>query len=108
MRTSFTARHYKAPEKLKQFAEKEVQRLTKYHENIVECEIVLDYIKQTQVAEIKIGLNGQRLAAKEQSDDVYKSITVATDKMERQLRKIKSKLTNKKGVEKAVDISFTE
>lgn len=96
MRTVFTARHYKAPEDLKKFAENEVQRLTKYYEDIHECEIILDYEKQTQVAEIKLAVNGQKLNAIEKSENIRKSITLATDKLERQLKKYKGKWSRKK------------
>ncbi|RMD94831.1 MAG: ribosome-associated translation inhibitor RaiA [Calditrichaeota bacterium] len=101
MRTTFTARHYKAPAKLKEFAEKEVQRLNKYYDGIIDCDIILDYEKQTQVAEIILSVYGQRLTAIEKSEDIRKSITLAVDKLERQLKKYKTKW-NKKGNEKPV------
>ena len=99
MRTTFTARHYKAPERLKSFAEQEVQRLKKYYSDIIECSIVLDYEKQTQVAEINLKVHGHTLSATEKSDNVRKSITLATDKLERQLKRYKGRW-NKKGSEK--------
>lgn len=100
MRTSFTARHFKAPATLKAFAEKEVQRLKKYHDGIIECEIVLDYVKQmhkqqTQIAEISISVQGHKFTAVEKSEDLRKSITLAVDKLERQVKKYKTKLTKK-------------
>ncbi len=99
MRTRFTARHYKAPASLKNFAEQEVQRLKKYYDGIIDCEIILDYEKQTQVAEIILTVYGQRLTAVEKSEEIRKSITLAVDKLERQLKKYKNKW-NKKGKEK--------
>ena len=97
MRILFTARHYKAPASLKEFAEQEVQRLTRYYDGILECEIILDYEKQTQVAEIILSVHGQRLAAIEKSEDIRKSITLAVDKLERQLKKYKKKWNKKRG-----------
>ena len=100
MRTSFTARHFKAPAKLKAFAEEEVQRLSKYHDGILECEIVLDFVKQmhkqqTQIAEININVQGHIMSAKEKSEDLRKSITLAVDKLEKQLHKYKTKIIKK-------------
>lgn len=95
MRTIFTARHYKAPENLKKFAENEVQSLKKYYDGIIDCEIILDYEKQVQVAEIKISVNGQTLKAIEKSENIRKSITLATNKLERQLKKYKGKWSRK-------------
>lgn len=92
MRISFTARHFKSSERLKDFATDEVQRLKKYYDDILDVEIILDYVKQEQVAEIVAKVFGQRLAVAEKSEDMYKSITLAVDKMERKLLKYKEKL----------------
>jgi len=67
MRVNITARHYKAPDKLKEYAEKEVRKLTKYFDGIIEF-------------------------AREKSEDIYKGIDHAVDKIERQLKKYKEKL----------------
>ncbi len=92
MRITFTARHYKAPERLKEYAEKKVRRLKRYYDGIIECEIELDYEKLVQVAEISIKVYGQKLLAVEKTEDIYKSIDLAVDKLERQLKKYKEKL----------------
>lgn len=102
MRTSFTARHFKASEALKKFAEQEALRLTKYYDGIMDCEIILDAEKQVKIAEIIISVHGQRLTAVEKSENVRKSTTLAVDKLERQLKKYKTKLRSKKPKEKAV------
>ncbi|KAA3616417.1 MAG: ribosome-associated translation inhibitor RaiA [Calditrichaeota bacterium] len=98
MRIIFTARHYKAPDDLKKFAEAEVLNLKKYYDGIIDCEIILDYEKQTQVAEIKVSVNGQTLKAIEKSENIRKSITLATNKLERQLKKYKGKWSRKGAV----------
>jgi len=92
MKLSFTARHFKAPERLKDYAEKKVKRLEKYYDGILDCEVVLDYEKLLQVAEIIVRVYGTRLTVVEKSDDIFKSIDLAVDKMERQLKKYKEKL----------------
>lgn len=92
MRISFTARHFKSSERLKEFATTEVRRLKKYYDDILDVEIILDYVKQEQVAEIVVKVYGQRLAVVEKSEDMYKSVTLAVDKLERKLLKYKEKL----------------
>lgn len=92
MLIKFTARHYKAPEKLKDYAKAKVQKLKKYSDGIIECEIILDYEKSIQVAEISAKVNHQRLFAMYKSEDVYKSIDFAVEKLLRQLKKHKEKL----------------
>lgn len=99
MRISLTARHYKAPEKLKEYAQNEVRRLKKYYDGIIECDIILDYEKKSnsiQIAEIAIKVYGQKMVAREKSEDIYKSINQAVDKLERRVIKYKEKLKNHK------------
>ncbi len=92
MRISFTARHFKSSDRLKEFATTEVRRLKKYYDDILDTDIILDYVKQEQVAEIVVKVYGQKLAIVEKSEDMYKSITLAVDKLERKLLKYKEKL----------------
>ena len=92
MRINITARHYKASEKLREYVETSVQKLTKYLDGIIECEIILDYEKTIQVVEIVMKVHKQKLFVREKSEDIYKCIDVAVSKIERQLKKYKDKL----------------
>jgi putative sigma-54 modulation protein len=100
MKITITARHFKAQEPLKEFAQTEVARLKKYYDGIMEGEVILTYVKLDQIAEVNLKVYGQRLSAKQKSEDIHKSITLAVDKLERQLKKYKDKW-NKKGNAKA-------
>lgn len=95
MQINITARHFKAPERLKKFAENEIRRLEKFFNGIIDCNIILDYIKSNQskhIAEIHLKVYGQLLSVSEISDDMYKSIDKAIDKLERKLQKYKARL----------------
>lgn len=102
MRVFFTARHGKASDKLKKYAEKEVGRLKKHYYAIVDCEIVLDYVKNYQIADIKIGVYGTVLSAAVKSKDMYKSIDEAVKKLERQLEKYKGRWKKKVSIDKSI------
>ena len=91
MRVNFTARHYKPSERLKEYAQNEVKRLERYYDGIVDCDIILDYQKDIQIAEIIINVYGTKLTVTEKTDDIYKSIDLAVTKLERQLKKYKEK-----------------
>jgi putative sigma-54 modulation protein len=92
MRINFTARHFKPSENLKEHAESEVRRLKKYYDGILEAEVILDYIKQEQVAEIIIQVYGTTIPVIIKSEDMYKSITLAVDTLERNILKYKDKI----------------
>ncbi len=91
MRINFTARHYKSSPRLKQYAQTEVLRFEKFYDGIINCEIVLDYQKDIQIAEIHITVYGQKLTVVEKTDDIYKSIDLAVQKMQRKLKRYKEK-----------------
>jgi putative sigma-54 modulation protein len=94
MRITFTARHFKTSERLKTFAEEKVSKLKRYYDGFLEIEIILDYIKQNQVAEMTANVYGTKLAVIGKSEDMYKSIDLAVDKLERQLKRYKEKKRN--------------
>jgi putative sigma-54 modulation protein len=102
MRVNITARHFKASDRIKQFIDNELNRLEKFYNGIIDCEVILSYIKNDQRAEIFLNVRGQTLTVAVNSDDMFRSIDSAVKKLERQLRKYKTKLKNFTH-EKAVD-----
>ena len=95
MQINFTARHFKAPDKLKKFSENEISRLQKFYDGIIECDIILDFIASNHskhIAEIILKVYGQVLSVSKTSDDMYKSIDLAVQKLERMLKKYKAHL----------------
>ena len=107
MRINFTARHYEPSKRLKDYAENEVQRLTKYYDGIIDCDIILDYQKDIQIAQVSINVHGTRLNVTEKTEDIYKSIDKAVEKLERQLKRYKEKhsgLKNTNGLFQLTDI----
>jgi len=92
MRINFTARHFKLSEGLKEHATEQVSRLKKYYDDILDIDLILSWVKTEQIAEINLSVFGHKLTVVEKSDDMYKSIAIACDKMERNLIKYKNKL----------------
>jgi len=99
MNVQVTARRFKAHESLKDYAIKEVKRLEKFSDEIHKADVILSYERahnSVKTAEIVLHLDGNSLLAKESSDDFKKSIDLAVVKLERQLRKLKTKVIEKK------------
>ncbi len=92
MRTQITARHFKLTDEVKSYAEQEVQSLSKYFDNIIDVDVILEWQKFYRMAEIKMNVHGTILTAQEQADEIHKAINGAIQKMERQLVKYKDKL----------------
>ena len=91
MNLSITARGYKAPDRLKKYLTDKLDRKKKLYEDVIDVEVVLSYVKLTQVAEFRINLNHKVLLIKEKSDDIFKSIDQALDNSERQIKRYKEK-----------------
>lgn len=95
MHLSVTSRHFKAHESLVKYAEQEAQRLKKYYDGIIKCEVVLVFEKprnSDKIAEVFLSVYGTKLTAVGRSEDFFKSIDLAIDKILVQLKKYKEKL----------------
>lgn len=94
MNVQFTARHFKAHDGLKNYALQQVSTLRKYYDGIVNGNVTLRFEKSkdsVKIAEINLAVYGTQLVAIEKSENFYKSIDHAVEKLERQLLKYKGK-----------------
>jgi len=114
MQISITARHFKAPDRLKKYIENEITRLQKYFDNIIDCTVILDYIKSKnskQSVEIHLSVYSQVLSVSATSNDMFKSVDLAVKKIERKLQKYKARLrtfSHKKVVEHVLEDDYFE
>lgn len=69
--------------------------MEKYFEVEVEAKATLSIQKNRQIIEVTIPFNGAILRSEESTDDMYKSIDLVEDKLERQIRKQKTRLSRK-------------
>jgi putative sigma-54 modulation protein len=98
MEIHFTARRFHAHPDLKEYAVEVVKKLDRYYDDIRRCDIILSYHRSTnsiKTAEINLHVNRTILTARENSEDFFKSIDLALDKVERRLETYKSKLRAK-------------
>lgn len=82
---------------IREYAERKISKLEKYFESQdatvhVNAKV---YPNKKQKAEVTIPLKGVTLRAEETSDDWYGSLDIVVDKLERQVRKHKTKLHRK-------------
>jgi len=95
MNIEITARHFDLTPELKEHIEKEVGGLTRYFENIISTEVILDVEKYRQTAEIKLKVYRDVITGKTDTNDMYQSIEKAVGKVKKQLKKYKEKLKEK-------------
>ena len=85
-------------EAIKSYVQKKLNKLEKYFENTSESIAHVNlkvYSDKTSKVEVTIPLPYLVLWAEETSPDMYASIDLVTDKLERQIRKYKTKLNRK-------------
>ena len=80
---------------LRDYVEKRVSKVTKYFSEVGNISSVLEVEKSKQSVELTVSVDGIILRAQETTDDMYASVDLVIDKIERQIRKHKTKLMKK-------------
>ncbi|MDT8715570.1 ribosome-associated translation inhibitor RaiA [Clostridium sp. 19966] len=80
---------------LKGAVEKKLSKLEKFFSPEVQASAKLSVEKNRQTIEVTIPFNGVLLRGEESNDDMYASIDLVIDKIERQIRKQKTKLARR-------------
>lgn len=96
MEVRVTARHFELTEALQGYAQREYKKLERYFNHIFDGHMILSIEKYRQIAELQVKVYGTTLTATAASDEMYTSIDQVVEKMERQIKRYKGKLTNHK------------
>ena len=92
MRVTVIGKNINVTPALKEIVEKKISKLDKYFEPNVTARATLTVQKNSQIFEVTIPFNGVVLRCEESTDDMYKSIDLVENKLERQIRKQRTKL----------------
>jgi putative sigma-54 modulation protein len=82
---------------LRDYAEKKIGRLERYFENTssFSCNVTLRVLRGEHTVEVTIPMPGLILRAEETNSDMYAAIDLVVEKLERQIRKYKTKVNRK-------------
>ncbi len=97
MQLNITFRHFDSSDALREHAKEKVERANKYLDRAGEAHVVLSLERHLHQADITINAGTFVLRGKEKTEDMYASIDLAMDKIERQLRRYKEKLKHHHG-----------
>lgn len=106
MNITIKGRNTEVTPALKEYVEKRFAKLEKYFYNEMQGTVTLVVEKDEHRAEATIPLGRYILRAEESSDDMYASIDAASDKIERQVRKYKTRM-NRKGKQAKAEPMFS-
>jgi len=91
-----TARRYELTPEVREHAEKRIQKLNRYFDNLQEVHVVLAQEKHRQIAEVTIRANGTELTSREETHDMFSSIDRVVDRLEKQIKKFNTRLKDRK------------
>ncbi len=92
MRMTTTARHFEASDELVEHSRKKMRKLKRYFNDIINVDLVMSVEKIRHIAEVTVHVNGHDFVAKEESDNMYKSVDKTAKDLERQIKKFKRKM----------------
>jgi putative sigma-54 modulation protein len=82
-------------EALKEYVQKRLSKIDKYFHVDTEAQAVLGTLRGQHTVEVTVGVNGMILRAEETTGDMYASVDLVVDKLERQIAKFKTKINRK-------------
>jgi putative sigma-54 modulation protein len=88
-----TGRHLEVTQALRSYAEEKIKKVGKYFNHVTEAIITLSVEKYRHKAEVQLRANGVLIQAEEVTGEMYSSIDRVMDKIERQVKKFKEKIT---------------
>src|SRR5688572_27569374 len=97
MQFAVTFRHMEPTESLKAYARDRMERVRKYLPDPISCHVVLSTERHTHRIDVSFQLhNGLTIAGHETTENMYSSIDLVIAKIERQVRKYKGRLEERR------------
>lgn len=96
MQTSVTFKNIESSDNLKAYVSDKLDRLDKLLDNPAEANVVLAVEKFRHIAEINIAGDRMKINGKDETNDMYSAIDMVLDKLEKQLKKNKEKIRERR------------
>ncbi len=108
MQTSVTFKNLDPSDNLKSYVKDKLDRFDKFLDNPAEANVVLAVEKFRHIAEINIMGDRLTINSKEELNDMYSAIDMALDKIEKQIKKSKEKIRERRSGSTAKEIHLNE
>ncbi|MEO5361589.1 MAG: ribosome-associated translation inhibitor RaiA [Nitrospirota bacterium] len=108
MNITVTGRNFDITEPIREYAEGKIHKFDKFLSTDTDALVILSVEKYRHKAEVVIKSNGIQIQAESITGEMYSSIDEVLEKLDRQIRKYKEKITSKrKGAGKGVHVEDT-
>jgi putative sigma-54 modulation protein len=95
MRIKISGKNVEISDALRNQVNKKVGKLERYFDSGTEAQVTMSVEKNRHIVEVTIPFNGVLIREEESTDDMYASIDLVLDKLERQIHKFRTKLARK-------------
>jgi len=94
MQINITGHHVEVTPALRAYVTEKMQRLTRHFDQVNSIHVILNVEKLQQQAEATVNAGGRTIFATQTARDMYASIDGLIDKLDRQVRRYKDRITN--------------
>jgi len=97
MQIRFSGKHMEVTPALREYATTKLQKLERFFTHVQDVHVVESITRNQHIVEVTLNADGTVIRAEERSEDMYASIDLVADKLERQLKKFKERHEHKRG-----------
>jgi putative sigma-54 modulation protein len=94
MQLNVTGHHVDVTPSMHDYVSQKLERLERHFDHVTNVHVILSVEKLRQKAEATIHISGGNLFADAQDEDMYAAIDAMVDKLDRQIKKHKEKMTD--------------
>ena len=94
MQIDVTGHHVELTDPLRNYVSEKFERLERHFDQVTDVHVILSVEKLRHTAEATMHISGGKLFADSTNEDMYAAIDSLTDKLDRQIKKHKEKLTD--------------
>ena len=94
MQINISGHHLEITKSLRDYVTNKLERLERHFDQVTTIDVILSVEKLVQKAEATVPVNGNNLFANAESEDMYAAIDALVDKLDRQIKRRKEKVTD--------------
>jgi putative sigma-54 modulation protein len=94
MQIEITGHHVDITDALRDHIQTKFSKLKRHFEKVINVHVILTVEKKVQKAEATLHMSGNDVHADAESEDMYASVDLMVDKLDRQIMKHKEKMTD--------------
>ncbi len=95
MQIIFAGKHVEVTPALREYAESKLLKLARFFDHLQEVHVTESVLRSQHIVEVTIKADGTLIRAEERSPDMYSSIDLVMDKLERQLKRYKGRFVTR-------------